>query len=199
VLFGEKSAAHQEFLIPLADCVECRRSARVLPIELLPYKTFGLEVITKSIGSFIFSDRSYRQSVRGIVAPVEHGPSHSTLHRWITGFSEKLLERTPAISRRYPPASTAAIAQTERTFSTDVSKRVLHCAIAIDPRKFRSERRHDQLSAIARLLVVAIALFGAIRSCLIEWNRLLLPVFYVPVWSFPTGIPRSPMQQPRPP
>jgi len=68
-------------LIPIACCCECGHYARVLPRELLPRKTFGVRVIEKTFRSYLFSERSLRKAVTGVVLPAEHDPCHSTLSR----------------------------------------------------------------------------------------------------------------------
>jgi hypothetical protein len=67
--------------IPLAQCKECDKMARVLPIELLPRKTYGMQVIQQALRRYIFSDPSLRKAVDGIVFPPDYAPRHSTLWR----------------------------------------------------------------------------------------------------------------------
>lgn len=72
---------YQALSIPLARCTKCGRWARVLPIELLPRKIYGLRVIQQTMNRYLFTRRSLRKAVRGIVFPTGHAPRHSTLCR----------------------------------------------------------------------------------------------------------------------
>jgi hypothetical protein len=78
---ADGNITHHNLQIPLASCDVCARSARVLPQELLPRKTFGWRVIEISFRNYLFSQSGLRKAVVGIVLPVEHGPCHSTLSR----------------------------------------------------------------------------------------------------------------------
>jgi hypothetical protein len=72
--------------------------------------------------------------------------------------------------------------------------------VCVCPLKYRSERRRDQLHADMRLLIVAAILFADHSNDSLErWNAFLLPVFYVPVWDFPTAKTKTPIQQAQPP
>jgi hypothetical protein len=75
------SITHRNLQIPIASCGVCARSARVLPQELLPRKTFGWRVIETSFRQYLFSRSALRKAVLGIVLPALHGPCHSTLSR----------------------------------------------------------------------------------------------------------------------
>ncbi|MBI3268742.1 MAG: hypothetical protein HYZ53_06950 [Planctomycetes bacterium] len=83
---------HRCLLLPLARCGECDRWARVLPIELLPRKTYALPVIETAARCYTSPDPcgpGLRPTVRrlGKFAPV-----HSTLHHWTAGLGERALD-----------------------------------------------------------------------------------------------------------
>jgi hypothetical protein len=67
--------------IPLARCEKCGLWARVLPVELLPRKTYGMRVIQQAISRYLASECGLREAVKGIVVPPEYAPRHSSLWR----------------------------------------------------------------------------------------------------------------------
>jgi hypothetical protein len=113
---------------------------------------------------------------------------------------EKALDRSPAIKKSYPPTTAAALTETSRRTGADLIGRFSACTPVISPLKYRSERRKDQLQAVARLLVIAAVMYADhTGDSLQRWNEFLLPVFFVPVWDFPTAILKTPMQRALPP
>jgi hypothetical protein len=186
-------------VIPLALCKNCQRSVRVLPIELLPRKIYGIDVIELGIRRYLNGETGYRPTTSGIV--IAHGPAlaHTTLHRWISGIGEKVLDRNPILCAAYPPAASAALAQSERLGAPDLINNFLNTTVSIAPAKYRSEHRYDQLVAVAKLVVLMSLLFDHEQASLLNWNNLLLQSFFVPAWNFPTGFSRTPMQQVHPP
>lgn len=81
ISYADGGITYQNLQIPLARCNACGLWTRVLPMELLPRKTFGLQVIETSFRKYLFSPCSLRKAVTGIVVPAEYGPCHSTLSR----------------------------------------------------------------------------------------------------------------------
>jgi hypothetical protein len=170
---------------------------RVLPLELLPLKTFGIELIQFTMHKYLFYVMSLRVAVKAVATPAEHSPAHSTLHRWLSGLGEKILDRSTPIYPASQVPTSAVLAQTGRILSQDVTGKFLTINPVISLDKYRSQRRYDQLVAVARLLVLAMLLFSAtVESVqLLEWNRLLLSHFYVAVWNFPSTNAGTSMQQ----
>jgi hypothetical protein len=185
--------------IPLARCEGCGRRIRVLPLELLPRKTYGIDAIELVIRRFLEDTKNYRETAASIVTIGAISLGHSTLHRWITGLGEKTLDRQPSLHGAYPPPGSAVLAQSERMLGVDVKDRYLNGAVEIALAKYRSEHRHDQLKAISKVLAIARVLFDTTYDSLRKWNHLLLPTFFVAVWNFPSGFRGTPMKQAHPP
>lgn len=55
------------WLIPLARCTNCGKWARVLPIELLPRKTYSVQVIQAAMNRYLFSECSLRKAAEGVI------------------------------------------------------------------------------------------------------------------------------------
>lgn len=72
---------YEKLSIALARCKDCGRWARVLSMELLPRKTYGWQVIQRSMFQSLFTKSSLRKAVLGIVWPDLHAPHYSTLCR----------------------------------------------------------------------------------------------------------------------
>lgn len=75
---GSNGASHQQLGIPFCRCRACGARLRVLPRELLPYKTFGLAVMAGSTASYTSTPKSLRVCA-GQVGPdgphFRHSPS----------------------------------------------------------------------------------------------------------------------------
>jgi hypothetical protein len=193
------SICYRSMVIPLARCMKCERWNRVLPLELLPRKTYGIDVIELGIGQYVGGTTSYRETAASITVVNGQSPAHSTLYRWISGLGEKVLDRNPSIRDDYPPSNSAVMEQSARLLATDVAVRYLSATVLIAHANYRSEHRYDQLAAVAKLLLIASVLFGVMRVSLRRWNDLLLPSFFVAVWAFPCGFQGTPMQRVHPP
>ena len=90
--------------------------------------------------------------------------------------------------------------ESSRRKGVNVGEIYLNAGVKINPLKYRSEHRKDQLEAVARLFVTADLLFpDHADDCLERWNVLLLPAFFVAVWDFPTVYSKTPMQRAPPP
>lgn len=184
----------------IAICRKCHLHARVLPRELLPRKTFGLKVIETAFRNTLVRRRTLRKAVAGIVQPAGHCPSYSTLWRWLDGFGERILDRNDWIKFLYPPLTSSVLMESFKRNGVNVADIFLNTVVEISPIKYRSPRREDQLSAVARLLVAADSLFPDHTGDALErWNLFLIPTFSVAVWVFPTSFPKTPMQQAIPP
>jgi hypothetical protein len=172
----------------------------VLPQELLLRKTFGLKVIETSFRNYLLQQCSLRKAVIGIVVPAEHCPCYFTLYRWLTCFGEKILDRSDLIKSLYPPPTSSVLMESFNRKGVNVADIFRDTVVKISPIKYRNQndeqRRKDQLSAVARLLVAADSLFSDHTGDSLErWNLFLLPIFFVAVWDFPTAYPKTPMQQ----
>lgn len=109
---------------------------------------------------------------------------------------EKALDRSEQLLDLYPPATTAALTETSKRTGINACDLFLNACVKIDVTKYRSQRRKDQLNAVARLLLAAAVLFtDHAEDTLERWNSFLLPAFLVVVWDFPTAFPGTPMQR----
>jgi hypothetical protein len=109
---------------------------------------------------------------------------------------EKALDRSDQLPFLYPPTTTAALTETSKRTGINACDLFLNACVKINVTKYRSQRRKDQLNAVARLLLAAALLFtNHADDTLQRWNVFLLPAFLVVVWDFPTAYPRTPMQR----
>lgn len=65
--------------IPLARCDKCDKWARVLPIELLPRKIYGVQVIQTAVCRYLFLTNSLRKAAGEVVVTTPITLHHSTL------------------------------------------------------------------------------------------------------------------------
>jgi hypothetical protein len=109
---------------------------------------------------------------------------------------EKALDRSELLLAAYPPTTTAALTETSKRTGVGAGDLFFKTVVKINPAKYRSPRRKDQLQAVARLLFAAAFLFtDHTNDSLLRWNFFLLPAFYVTVWRFPTAYSQTPMQR----
>jgi hypothetical protein len=109
---------------------------------------------------------------------------------------EKALDRSDQVLVLYPPTTTAALTETSKRTGSNACDVFLNACVQINVTKYRSQRRKDQLQAVARLLLAATSLFtDHADDTLEQWNVFLLPAFFVVVWDFPTAYPRTSMQR----
>ena len=190
------SLSAQVLCIPLAGCTNCKARIRVLPRELLPFKSFALPVIEAACTRYTDADPTgpgLRRVVRSI-GP--YGPVHSTLWRWLAGLGERALDhgtvRTVPAYGSLPPAS-SLIAESDRRLGT-MADRFWQKNLTVPRWKYQSEKRREQLEACARVLATARYLLPEPLHPFSEWHGRLIEWLHVSAWGFPTGIPCTDMQ-----
>lgn len=86
--------------VPLARCLgECGGRFRILPCDLLPGKVFSLEAVEAYAKSYLRGSRGLRGAVSATETTVTR-PHFTTLHGWIGGLGERVLERVRLGSQR---------------------------------------------------------------------------------------------------
>ncbi len=206
VLLDATGAHYKKHLsIPLAGCPTCKKTLRVLPLDILPYKTYGISIIQLSLQSYVFHiSEGLRATTATIKTKFVYAPHPSTLWRWSKSFGEKVLSRESQIVNYYYPPCSAILAQTTRKCAINAADIFIDLSAAaqlyITGFKYHSERRLDQLIAVVRILLVAREIFGnTASSTLLAWNEMLLSEFFVPAWNFPCKIKDPTLQHTRPP
>lgn len=201
LLRGRDETEFRDLRVPLARCSACKRSARVLPAELLPYKTFSLPVIEKAARPYVSPDLAgpgLRTAVKGLGT---RAPCHSTLHRWLAGLGERALDRSQGTASPRKPSDTSPPSPTTAAMVAESSRRmdpglpaVWAQSFCIPAWKYETDKRRDQLEACARVLSAARYLFPDDPAPLTAWRRELNGFFGVAAWGFSTGLPCTPMQ-----
>ncbi|MBF0104866.1 MAG: hypothetical protein HQM16_06020 [Deltaproteobacteria bacterium] len=192
---------YQRELFPIASCHRCGFSPRVLSCEVLPRKTYSLPVIEHFIQKYVPVDAE-GHSLRQVVGATEGDRPHfSTLHRWLAGLGERVLDRLyqpkPAkiksdsgrlgSSTLIPTA--ALFAETEKKLSRSIDE-LWQKNFCITDWKYKSIKRYDQLLACLKLIFMAFSLFtdSSQPQPLTKWNAWLIDYFHVAAWYFPTGL-----------
>ena len=187
----------------LARCAKCKARIRVLPRELLAYKSFSLPVIEAACARYV-DPAPQGPGLRKTVCTLgKYAPAHTTLWRWLAGLGERALDRGAAQTVRayasQPPAA-ALVAESAKRLGQGL-RRVWDRCFAIPFWKYHSQKRREQLEGCARVLEAARRLFPKSSTPLSVWHGWLLARFsgspgagHVAAWSFPTGIPCTAMQ-----
>lgn len=147
----------------------------------------------------VYSEITYRKIASDRIF-AECQISHTTLYRWISGLGEKILDRTSVLVKEYPPSFSSILAETEKVIVGTIVQRYTEIQVTIPQKKYRSERRKDQLVAVFKVLVLISYLcmeqtIGGFQ----QWNQKLHVHFKVLVWDFPSSIHDTPIQQIEPP
>lgn len=86
--------------VPLARCQgRCRGRFRVLPSDLLPGKVYSLEAVEAYARSYLHGSRGLRGAVSATETRATR-PHFTTLHGWLGGLGERVLDRVHLGSQR---------------------------------------------------------------------------------------------------
>jgi hypothetical protein len=167
---GERQCRLEEARIALAFCPTCKRRVRVLPCDVLPRKRYALGLIEHEVASYARGARSLRQVAWSVLG--EPAPAHTTLHAWSEGLGAHVLGRATGAALGAEPFSRLLAESVARVPAAEV---VARTQVPVDPRRFRSEARHERLGAVGMSLSVAALVTGLLApDALSEWRRLAL-------------------------
>lgn len=186
-MFDENEiSVHRNTPVPLAKCDICKTRRRVLPVEILPYKTYSLPLMETTCNLYRLESDGLRSTVRKIPGI---SPHYTTLHGWIGGIGEKALDRVRLCNERamicepFLPPSSALLAETAKKKKPDLISQWYRLDIPIPSFKYKSPFRREVVEACFKLLYVAILLFQE-KNPLTKWETFLLSVFKMPCFLF---------------
>ena len=175
--------------VPECRCAFCRRRFRVLPTEIVPFKSYILAVIETACSAYVAPES---QSLKRTVDLMGKGhPDRTTLHGWLGGLGARALGRLDR--QRNLPVS-ALIGESTQRLSSRVSTWWTR-RYDIAPAKYRSSRRREQLEACARLFDASRRIFPKQAYPWCAWEKWLQIQFHVPIWSFPSRFRYTAIQQ----
>ncbi len=175
---GEFVTRRIDALVALARCPRCKRRARILPCNVLPYKIYALEVIEHQKAEYLRGSRGLRPVAWSLLG--ERTPTHTTLHAWSEGMGAHMLGRFGSVVEPGEPISRVLIESESRAPAVADDRRA---DVAINPIRYRSVARLERLIAGARLLLCAQTVAGSRsphslscwRADLLTW-RLMSPL-----------------------
>jgi hypothetical protein len=183
---GQLQCVDRQVIIAVARCADCGARSRVLPSNVLPRKVYGLSVIEQLATRYVAGDGSLRGVAWSLLG--DRTPQHTTLHAWTEGLGAHALGR----DRTSTEPHSAMVAETTARWPQVASVAVP----SIDPRRFRSEPRHERLAAVARLVQQAGAVPGLdVAAPLTDWRRLAIGLGVSSPLSFRTGRSCTPIGQ----
>jgi hypothetical protein len=175
--------------VVLARCKRCESRRRVLPCDILPYKTYGLSLIEHEVAEYSRGDRGLRQ-----VAWNQHGeriPAHTTLHGWTEGLGAYALGRPRGMLGGAPLSR--LVADAEPRIPAVVESR--RAPLLPDPRRYRSEPRRDRLAAVLVTMALVTIIAGLPHpQALAECRRLALSWSDVSVLEFRSRFSDTPIE-----
>lgn len=187
--FGVLQAVQKVATIALAQCERCGSRRRALPCDVLPYKTYGVDVIEQQVSAYSRGDLSLRQVVWRQYG--ERTPAHTTLHGWTEGAGAHFLDRPGGRASGAPMSRLIAEAQPRKPEIVEV----LRSDPTPDPRRYRSEARRERLVAVMLTMALVVSIAGRPHPyAMAECRRLLLVWSNVSVLGFPSRILRTPIE-----
>src|SRR5262249_13381908 len=145
-------------------CEACGHRPRILPSDVLPYKTYALPVIEHLSREYARGGKSLREVTWGLL---DNSPQHTTLHGWTEGLGAHALSRDAARGEQ----CSAAQRETKDRWPTIEPAPVP----PIDERRYRSEARKERLMAVTMVILFAAAIPVIAGSApLSDWRRLLV-------------------------
>lgn len=197
----------RETSVPMCRCKICRKRLRVLPLEMLPFKSYTWPAIELGCRTYTAANRP-TESLRHAVERLGKGhPHRSTLHGWLGGLGARALGRLDLSACGHAQAGrhsfgmpvAALIDETARRLKRGVSSWWTQ-AHPISVCKYRTENRRKQLEACARLFAVADRLFPdqVHTFAWLAWEHWLQTHFHVAAWDFPARLGCTAIQHPLP-
>lgn len=190
-------ARYQQSPVPLALCEQCHSRIRVLPVEFLPCKTFSLPIIETVCHHYGTCEDGLRKTVKKIPGVAPH---YSTLHGWLGGVGERALDKVElknnkaAIGKPSLPPTSTLVAETAKRQDLDLINRWNKTKPPIASWKYKSLLRKELLQSCIKLLWMAASLFQTSSYPLTIWEQVLIPIFNVPGWLFPSRNLLTPIQ-----
>lgn len=190
-------ALYQETPVPLALCEQCNSRIRVLPVEILPGKTFSLPIIETACHHYGISGDGLRKTVKTIPGVAPH---YSTLHGWLGGIGERAMDKVQlkhdkaAIGQPSLPPTSAVVAETAKRKDLELIKCWNKTKPVIAFWKYKSLFRKELLLSCIKLLQIAGWLFQISPYPLTTWQHFLMPIFDVPAWLFASRNLLTPIQ-----
>ena len=186
--------------VPMCRCAVCKKYFRVLPVEILPFKSYTRQVIETACAPYVATDRpteSLRQTVNRMG---RHHPHPSAVHGWLGGLGARALGRMdlPAArstgrSQQSVPAA-ALVTESASRLCSELLRWWMQPYL-ISACKYRSQQRREQLEACARLFDTASRLFPQAAYPWSAWEGWLETRFHVTAWDFPARFRCTAIQQ----
>ena len=181
---GQRQCRLEEARIALARCPTCKRRIRVLPCDVLPRKRYALELIEHEVAAHAGGAPSLRQVAWSVLG--EPTPAHTTLFAWTEGLGAHVLGRASGAALGAEPFSRLLAETVARMPAAESAARA---QVPVDPRRYRSEARHERLGALARLVLVAGLVTGRrAPDSFSDWRCLALSWSLAAPLSFRTGL-----------
>jgi hypothetical protein len=172
---------HRSTPVPLCRCGVCGSRLRVLPAEIAPFRLYTLPVI-ETVCSAYTDAQLPDITLRRTVTRMGWGhPDHSTLHGWLCGLGER------AWGRGDPPAGNVPVSALIAETGRHIERRLpewWNQSYPIADRKYRSEKRREQLEGCARVFATAALLFPETAHPFCAWDLWLRERLNVAAWSF---------------
>lgn len=182
----------RETPVPMCRCEVCKKRFRVLPTEILPYKSYTRQVIETTCSTYVAASRPTESLQKTVARLGKMHPHPSALHGWLGGLGARALGRFDRHAVGPPVA--ALITESAKCI------RGAELSLWMQPQsvskcKYRSQRRLEQLEACARLFETARRLFPTSPYAWLAWEVWLQTRFHVTAWGFPARFRGTAIQE----
>lgn len=142
--------------VGLARCGACKSRRRVLPLELLPGKSYALSTVLEAAAAYLDGPASLRKAAEAMRTKGTR-PHFTTIHGWLGGLGERCLDQVRLGRQRATVGGKptldpfSGLLREAQTVSGTPVVKAFRRPQRVRSTKYRSERRREHLESVLRL------------------------------------------------
>lgn len=169
---------------------KCGKKFRVLPADIHPRKQYSLSAIIYLCFFYITHNYVYRQITRNALTndpELMVPPHYSTIHRWISGLGRTFLDLPIMPNIQF--VSISMLLSITSTYTFDFYQFFANIENPVNPDKYRSQRRLEEIEAVGQLVELSEHFFSSPHyNSFSKWcGWLICKIVYVQSFVFPSG------------
>jgi len=187
----DNNLEHSIILLPFAYCSKTKSHFRILPINIAPYGKVSLNVKEKNIKTYITTNLSLEK-----VVSTNHNIkiNRSSLYLWTKCLGSQGLALNENKNNTLKITMGAIIEESAKHLNYNITN-IWKQSYNIDPIKYKSEKRKEELEYNMKILKIAQYVFSKEKYPLEKWNEFLLKKFYVIAFPISSKSKRTGKQQ----
>ncbi len=169
---------------------KCNSKFRVLPVDIHPQKQYSLSAIIYLCFFYITNNYVYRQITKNALTNSPESmvyPHYSTIHRWISGLGRTFLDLPIMPNIKF--VSIKVLLSITSTYTLDFYQFYAKTVFPVNPNKYRSQRRLEEIEAVEQLVTLSDHFFPSSHyTSFSKWcGWLINKIVYVQSIVFPSG------------